>query len=94
MQHLNGTRKVCICFGSKGACVEGYTDSNYARDMDNGRSTSGYVFMFIGGVVSWQSHLQNCTLLSTTKAEYIAVAEAWKEAIWLAHLVKDLGMIV
>ena len=32
MWYLNGTRKMCICFGSKGACVEGYTDADYARD--------------------------------------------------------------
>ena len=62
--------------------------------MDKRRSTSGYVFVFIGGAVSWQSCLQNCTSLSTTKVEYIATVEACKEAIWLACLVKDLGMIV
>ena len=38
--------------GSKGTCVEGYTDADYARDMDKRRSTSGYVFMFTGGAMS------------------------------------------
>ena len=55
MRYLNGTRDVCICFGSKGTCVEGYTDADYAGDMDKRRSTSGYVFMFTGGAVSWRS---------------------------------------
>ena len=32
--------------------------------------------------------------MSITDAEYIVAAEACKEAIWLAHLVKDLGMTV
>ena len=59
-----------------------------------GRSTSGYVFMFTGGAVSWRSRLQNCTSMSTTEAEYIAASEACKEAIWLACLVRDLGIIV
>ena len=81
MQYLNGTRKLCICFGRKGACVEGYTDANYVGDMDKRSSTSSYVFMFTGGAVSWRSCLQNCTSLSTTKAEYIATTEACKEAI-------------
>ena len=87
-------RKTCIFFGRKGACVEGSTDADYAGDMDKKRSMSGYVFMFTGGAMSWQSHLQNCTPLSTTEAEYIAVAKPCKEAIWLAYLVKDLGMTV
>ena len=53
MRYFNGTRKVCICFGSKGSDVEGYTDADYVGDMDKRRSTLGYVFMFTGGVVSW-----------------------------------------
>ena len=84
MRYLNGTRKLCICFGRNGACVFGYTGADYAGDMDKRRSTSCYVFMFTGGVVSWRSWLQNCTSMSTTKAEYIAVSKACKEAIWLA----------
>ena len=42
----------------------------------------------------WRSCLQNCTSLFSTEAQYIAPAKACKEAIWLAHLVKELGMIV
>ena len=53
MRYLNGTRKMCICFGSKGVDVEGYTDGDYVGDMDKRRSTSGYVFMFTRGAVSW-----------------------------------------
>ncbi|MCO5588854.1 hypothetical protein L7F22_042814 [Adiantum nelumboides] len=89
MRYLNGTRNVCICFGSKGAFVEGYTNANYAGDMDKRRSTSGYVFMFTGGAVSWRSRLQNCTSMST-----IAALEACKEAIWHVCLVRDLGITI
>ena len=38
--------------------------------------------------------LQDCTLVSTTEAEYVAASEACKEAIWLARLVGDLGIKV
>ena len=83
MRYLNGTKELCICFGKNEACVLGYTDADYAGDMDKRRSTSGYVFIFTGGAVSWRSRLQNCTSMSTTEAEYIAASEACKEAIWL-----------
>ena len=66
-QYLNGTSDVCICFGSKDPCVAGYIDVDYAGDMDKRRSTSGYVFMFTGGAVSWRSRLQNCTSMSTLR---------------------------
>ena len=80
MRYLNGTRDVCICFGSKEPCVEGYMDVD-SGDMDKRRSTSGYVFMFTGGAMSWRSTLHNCTSMSTIEAEYIAALEACKEAI-------------
>ena len=81
MRYLKGTRNMCICFGSKEACVEGYTDADYAGDVDKRRSTFGYVFMFIGGTVSWQSCLQNCVSMSTTEAQYIDKVEACKESL-------------
>ena len=56
-RYLNGIRKLCICFGRNGACVLGYTDTDYVGDMDKRRSTLGYVFMFTGGAISWRSQL-------------------------------------
>ena len=94
MRYLNGTQKMCICFGSKGSDVEGNTDADYGGDMDKRRSTSGYVFMFTRGAMSWQSRLQSCTSMSTIEVEYIAATEACKEAIWIVLLVRDLGIAV
>ena len=94
MRYLNGTKELCIFFGKKEACVLGCTDADYSADMDKRRSTSGYVFIFTGGAVFWRSCLQNCTSMSTTEAEYIVASETWKEAIWLAQLVGDLGNFV
>ena len=52
------------------------------------RSTTGYVFTLSGGPVCWRSTLQSLVAMSTTEAEYMAVAEAAKEALWLKGLVK------
>ncbi|MCO5551599.1 hypothetical protein L7F22_005104 [Adiantum nelumboides] len=69
----------------------GYTDSNYAGDLDKRRSTSGYVFTMAGGAVSWRSCLQNFVTQSTTESEYVAASEPCKEAIFLGWLVINLG---
>ena len=45
-----------------------------------------------GGAVSWKASLQSVVALSTTEAEYIALSEAVKEAIWLKGLVIELGL--
>jgi hypothetical protein len=48
----------------------GYTDSDYAGCLDTRKSTSGYIFKFGNGAISWRSKLQDCTATSTTEAEY------------------------
>ena len=60
--------------------------------MDNKRSTTGYVFTLSKGPICWKSTLQSIVAMSTTKAEYMAVAEVVKEALWLKGLVKELGL--
>ena len=46
----------------------------------------------IGGtVVSWMSRLQKCVSLSSTEAEYVAIAEVGKEMIWVADYLEKLG---
>ena len=67
-------------------------DSDYAGDLDKRRSTTGYVFTFSQAPVSWRSTLQSTVALSTTEAEYMAMTEAMKEAIWLQGLLDDLGV--
>ncbi len=34
--------------------IQGQTDSNQARDQDFQKSTFGNVFLFVGGIISWQ----------------------------------------
>ncbi|KAH9753275.1 hypothetical protein KPL71_015010 [Citrus sinensis] len=64
---------------------------DYAVDKDRRRSITGFMFTMYGGAISWKSSLQSVVALSTTEAEYIALTEAVKEAIWLRGLVTELG---
>ena len=59
--------------------VVGYVDANYARDLDDKRSTIGYVFTLGGGPICWKSMVQPLIALSTTESEYMAIAEAAKK---------------
>ncbi|WKA06698.1 hypothetical protein VitviT2T_024587 [Vitis vinifera] len=91
MRYLRGTSKLKLTFGSGKPIFVGYTDSDMTGDVDNRRSTSGYLMTFSGGAVSWQSRLQKCVALSTTEAEYIAAAEACKELLWMKCFMQELG---
>ncbi|RVW97586.1 Retrovirus-related Pol polyprotein from transposon TNT 1-94 [Vitis vinifera] len=68
LRYLKGTTDFGLIYQRKQTTiglVEGYVDSDYAKDMDERRSIT---------------------------VEYVAAAEATKEALWLKGLVSELGM--
>ncbi|GBN46616.1 Retrovirus-related Pol polyprotein from transposon TNT 1-94 [Araneus ventricosus] len=93
MRYLIGTAETTLNYCRKhGDAVIGYCDSNYAGDIADRRSTTGYVFTIGGGAVSWCSKRQPTVATSTTEAEYMALFAAAKEAIWLNKIVTDIGL--
>lgn len=72
--------------------LAGYVDSDYANCEDTRRSTTGWIFMLAGGPISWCSQRQKTVATSTMDAEYIAAAEAAKEAVWIRGFINDLDL--
>ena len=69
IRYLKGTLEFGIWYQHEGKSeLLGYTDSNYAGDVDDSRSTSGYVFLMSGRAVTWSSRKQPIVTLSTTEA--------------------------
>ena len=93
-RYLRNTTNYGIMFSRQpeDPLVAGYVDADYAGDLDNRRSTTGYVFTVAGGPICWKSMIQSIVALSTTESEYMAAAEAAKEALWLTGLVRELGV--
>lgn len=88
---INGTKHTGIPYKKKEQpLVIGYTDSDWAEELKDEISTSGYVFMICGSAVSWSSRKQTVVAMSSCEAEYIAVNGACKEALWLKRLVEQL----
>ncbi|GJU55709.1 retrovirus-related pol polyprotein from transposon TNT 1-94 [Tanacetum coccineum] len=95
LKYLRGIANVGLVYGTDRGNhmdVTGFVDSDYAKDPDKGRSITGYTFLVQGCVVSWKATLQHVVALSTTEAEYMALTEAVKEAIWLRGLLEELGV--
>ena len=69
----------------------GYIDSNWARSLDDRKSTSGCMFHMRSGEISWASKKQPIVSQSTTEAEYIAANAAACQAIWLRRILVDLN---
>ncbi|RVW91534.1 Retrovirus-related Pol polyprotein from transposon TNT 1-94 [Vitis vinifera] len=67
-----------------------YTDSDYAGDLEDQKSTSGYVFLLSSGAISWSSKKQPVVSLSTTEAEFIAATSCACQAVWLKRVLGKL----
>ncbi|CAJ2672171.1 unnamed protein product [Trifolium pratense] len=90
-RYLKGTTDFGIFYMKNGGSVlTGFTDNDYAGDLDDRRSTSGHVFMMGSAAVSWASKKQKIVTLSTTEAEFIAAATSACQAIWLRRLLEEL----
>jgi hypothetical protein len=70
--------------------LRGYADAAWADDIDNRRSTGGFLFTLAGGPILWKSGRQPIVTLSSTEAEYVALTLAAKEAKFIGGLLADL----
>lgn len=68
LKYINGTVNLqAHSTKSKEFKIQGFSNSDYAGDLDKKRSTSGYVFTVGDNVVSWKSQLQQVVALSRLK---------------------------
>ena len=95
LRYIKGTitkgLKFTKCNDSKLSLV-GYSDASWASDLESRRSVTGFCFTLnkTGGAISWKSKRQPIVSLSSTEAEYIALAAATQEALYLKRLMKDM----
>jgi hypothetical protein len=92
LRYLQGTKDVGIRLGGISKPLTGFSDADWAANVDNRRSCTGYVFYLNNGPVSWLSKLQRTVAQSSTESEYMALATASNEAVWLKSLLNSLGV--
>jgi hypothetical protein len=88
LRYLKGTRDLALNFNNKNQELEIYSDSSYAEELDR-KSVGGYVTLQAGAAITWKSTKQSIIAQSSMEAEYIALAEAAKEAEWLRKLQQE-----
>lgn len=92
LRYLYTTRSLRLSLGtSSQQKLHGFLDSDWASTSEDRRSTTGWVYRYAGGVISWKSRRQPTVALSSTEGEYMAMTDAAKEAIWLKGLSDDFG---
>jgi hypothetical protein len=94
LRYVQGTKDLILIYRrSESLVIEGYSDSDFAGDKDDRKSTSGYVFTLAGGAISWKSSKQTVTASSTMYAEFIACYEASGQVKWLKKFIPGLRVV-
>jgi hypothetical protein len=95
LRYLRGTKELGLQYtrptGSLVNRLHGYVDSDWAGCADTRKSTTGYVLMLNGAVVSWKSKRQNVVALSSAEAEFMAASSLVQEVIYIRRLLYNLG---
>ncbi len=66
-------------------------DADFAGDLRQRFSTSGFVFFVYGGAVARSSKKQKSVGTSAVEAEFMAASTAIKEAAWLKSFLEESG---
>ncbi|XP_076657790.1 uncharacterized protein LOC143361943 [Halictus rubicundus] len=92
LRYLKATISHGITYKKTGCDFHGFVDSDWGSNMDDRKSQTGYIFRLADAPITWESRRQRCVALSSVEAEYMALTEAIKEAVYLRSLLSELGM--
>ncbi|KAJ8882290.1 hypothetical protein PR048_018778 [Dryococelus australis] len=91
LRYLTGTLDLGLWFKGIGDVpLLGYADAHFANRPDR-KTVTGYIFEMYGDAVCWQL-TSNTVVLSTTESEFVALASATVELLWLMQLFTYLGI--
>ncbi|GJS29316.1 hypothetical protein Tco_0489936 [Tanacetum coccineum] len=71
--------------------LTGFLNADYAGCKDTFKSTSGGAQFLGEKLVSWSSNKQDCTTLSTAKAEYVSLSACCAQVLWMRTQLTDYG---
>nr|GEX61940.1 retrovirus-related Pol polyprotein from transposon TNT 1-94 [Tanacetum cinerariifolium] len=85
---LDIVHATCLYFGFE---LTGFSDADYAGCKDTFKSTSSGAQFLGENLVSWSSKKQECTTLSTVKAEYVSLSACCAQVLCMRTLLTDYG---
>lgn len=90
LRYIRGTESLGLLYSkANGFKLVGYSDSDWCGDVDDRKSTSGYVFYMGNTAFTWLSKKQPIVTLSTCEAEYVAASWCVCHTIWLRNLLRE-----
>ena len=93
LRYLAGTKDLGLKYNinSGDMKLRGYSDSSYADNVENARSTTGFALVLNGSAVVWKSRCQQTVARSTCEAEYMSMSDAVNEIQYVRQLLVDMS---
>ena len=82
IRYINGTPEYGLWYSKdSNDCLASYSDADWARSVNDQKSTLGRCFYLGNNLVSWMSKKQNSVSLSTAEAEYVAAGSCTQASL-------------
>jgi hypothetical protein len=94
LRYIRGTLSHGILFQPGPLRLTAFTDSDWAGNPVDHRSTIGFLIFLCNNLLTWASKKQPTVSRSSMEAEYRALAIGAAELAWLRMLLRDLGVYV
>jgi hypothetical protein len=92
LRYLAGSRQRGLTLGASISPVKIFVDADHANDKINSYSYFAYLVLLGDSLISWKSKKHPTVASSTTEAEYTALYEGGREAIWIRRLLQSLNI--
>ena len=89
LKYLNSTKHYKVTYNETGEFAA-YTDSDLGGDINDRKSTSGFIIVKGNNPICWGSKKQTTVATSTMEAEYIATTLCTKNALWIRNILIEL----
>ena len=93
LRYINVTKSLGLLFkyGNNGE-LTAYIDAAYANNINDRKSTSGFIAYYNGCPISWYSKKQQIVATSSTEAEYVALSLGFKTILYLRNILLELNL--
>ena len=91
VRYVKGTAGLCLNYNANSSTIGGWPDASWADNVDDRKSTGGFLFFVGNCLVSWSSKKQGYVALSTNNAEFGALTDACKEAYFIRGIVNGIS---
>lgn len=91
LRYLSGTKSCGLLY--KKNCntkIEIHTDADWANDLNDRRSYTGFCVTYANCLINWESRKQQTVAYSSTEAEYYSLGDSVKESKYLNNFFVDI----